>query len=103
MPPNLKNDCRMIRKKFGLQNDETRHSFISYHVAVNRSIGDTALQAGNSERMIKKHYLDHHSMTDGKAFFSIVPGPTKTEAVFQEVESPEDAKITPITEGRASA
>ena len=103
MPANLKNDYRMIRKKFGLQNDETRHSFISYHVAVNRSIGDTALQAGNSERMIKKHYLDHHSMTDGKAFFSIVPGPTKTEAVFQEVESPEDAKITPITEGRASA
>lgn len=103
MPPNLKNDYRMIRKKFGLQNDETRHSFVSYHVALNRSIGDAALQAGNSERMIKKHYLDHHSMTDGKAFFSIVPGPTKTEAVFQEVVTPEDAKTTPITEGRATA
>jgi hypothetical protein len=103
MPTNLKNDCRMIRKKFGLQNDETRHSFISYHVAVNRSIGDTALQAGNSERMIKKHYLDHHSLAEGKAFFSIVPGPTKSEAVFLEVESPEDAKVTGIEEGRATA
>ena len=72
-PANLKNDCRVIREKFNLQNDETRHSFISYHVAMNRSIGDTALQAGNSERMIKKHYLDHHSQAEGRAFFSIMP------------------------------
>ena len=103
MPANFKNDARTIRKKFDLQNDETRHSFISYHVAVGRSIGDTALQAGNSERMIKKHYLNHHSEAEGKAFFSIVPGPSKSEAVFQEVETPEDAKVASIKEGRASA
>jgi hypothetical protein len=103
MPANLKNDYRTIRKKFGLQNDEPRHSFISYHVAMHRSIGDTALQAGNSERMIKKHYLDHHSQSDGNLFFSIVPGPSKTEAVFQKVETPEDAKVANIETGRASA
>lgn len=102
-PVNLKNDCRVIRKKFNLQNDETRHSFISYHIAVNRSIGDTALQAGNSERMIKKHYLDHHSKAQGLAFFSIVPGAVGTEAVFQEVKSAENTNITDIEEGRARA
>lgn len=82
LPVNLKNDYREIRKKFGLQNDETRHSFISYHVALNRSIGDTALEAGNSERMIKKHYLDHRSKEDGQAFFSIVPDMSARKAVY---------------------
>jgi hypothetical protein len=90
MPSNLKNDCREVRSKFGLQNDETRHSFISYHVALHRSIGDTALQAGNSERMIKKHYLDHQSKEEGQAFFSIVPNSAKTEAILQEPEPIED-------------
>lgn len=90
MPTNLKNDYRKVRSKFGLQNDETRHSFISYHVALRRSIGDTALQAGNSERMIKKHYLDHHSKNEGQAFFSIVPNSAKTEAIFQETKPVEE-------------
>jgi hypothetical protein len=102
-PTNLKNDYRVIRKKFNLQNDETRHSFISYHVAVHRSIGDTALQAGNSERMIKKHYLDHHSKTEGLAFFSIVPGEVGTEAMIQDAKAVEDSNITDISKGRASA
>lgn len=102
-PVNLKNDYRVIRKKFNLQNDETRHSFISYHVAVHRSIGDTALQAGNSESMIKKHYLDHRSKTEGLAFFSIVPGEVGTGAMFQEAKGGEDTNITDISEGRVSA
>lgn len=82
MPANFKNDYRKVREKFGLQSDETRHSFISYHIALNRSIGDTAQEAGNSERMIKKHYLDHRPKGEGQAFFSIVPDMEKGEAVF---------------------
>ncbi len=99
MPTNFKNDARIIRKNFGLQNDETRHSFISYHVALHRSIGDTALQAGNSELMVKRHYLDHRSMVEGQAFFSLMPDMAKKEAVFQDHES----KVVGIGEGRASA
>ena len=34
---------------------EARHSFISYHVALHRSIGDAALQAGDSEGIVKRH------------------------------------------------
>ena len=45
-----------VRKEFNLPYDVLRHSYISYHVGPFRSIGDTALQAGNSERMIKKYY-----------------------------------------------
>lgn len=35
-----------------------RHTFISKLVAKFRSIGEAALQAGNSETIIRKHYLD---------------------------------------------
>ena len=86
MPVNLKNDYGKVRKKFGLQSDETRHSFISYHVALHRSIGDTALQAGNSERMIKKHYLDHQSKEEGQAFFAITPDLATMQAVIQQAQ-----------------
>lgn len=84
MPANLKNDYRHVREKFALQADETRHSFISYHIALHRSIGGTAQEAGNSERMIKKHYLDHRPKEQGQAFFSIVPDMEKGEAVLGE-------------------
>ena len=83
-PVNLKNDYRHIRQKFNLQSDEPRHSFISYHVALHRSIGDTALQAGNSERMIESHYLNLHTVEEGQEFFSIVPDMAKGEAVMSE-------------------
>jgi hypothetical protein len=81
-PVNLKNDYAHVRKKFNLQSDETRHSFISYHVALNRSIGDTALESGNTESIIKKHYLSHHSQEDGEQFFSIIPDIQTGETVF---------------------
>jgi len=35
-----------------------RHSFISMFVAKFRSIGEAAIQAGNSEGIIRRHYLD---------------------------------------------
>lgn len=93
-PVNLKNDYRHIRKKFNLQSDEPRHSFISYHVALHRSIGDTALQAGNSERMIENHYLNLHTVEEGADFFSIVPDMETGEAVYSEkaIETPQNLK-----------
>ena len=45
-------------KGFRLSHDILRHTFVSCHVSRFHSVGDTALQAGNSERMIKKHYLN---------------------------------------------
>ena len=86
IPPNCKNDAAHIRKKFGLGQDETRHSYISYHVALYGSLAQTALQAGNSETMIKEHYLTFPTHEQGKQFFSIVPDKAKGEAVFIEQE-----------------
>lgn len=73
IPTNFEALNKKARKHFGLTHDETRHSFISYHVALHRSIGDAALQAGNSESIVKRHYLNTHTREEGAEFFRIIP------------------------------
>jgi len=73
LPTNFDRLAKQVRRHFKLTHDEPRHSFISYHVALNRSIGDAALQAGNSETIVRRHYLNTHSQEEGQAFFSIFP------------------------------
>jgi hypothetical protein len=63
-----------VRMKFGLTGDVLRHSFCSYHVAKFRSLGSTALEAGNSERVIKKHYLNLVTETEAASFWEVQPG-----------------------------
>ena len=70
---NIGHQRTRIAKKFGLSHDVLRHTFISMHVAKYRSMGDTALQAGNSEEIIRKHYLDVKSPAEAEAFFNIMP------------------------------
>jgi integrase len=60
-------------KRFGLTHDVLRHRFISMFVAKYRSMGDAALQAGNSESIIRKHYLDLKSQAEAEEFFNILP------------------------------
>jgi len=50
-----------------------RHTFISMHVAKYRSMGEAALQAGNSESIIRKHYLDLKTAAEAERFFGIRP------------------------------
>lgn len=73
IPKNYENLNKKARKHFKLTHDETRHSFISYHVALHRSIGDAALQAGNSESIVRRHYLNLHPREEGEAFFGVFP------------------------------
>ena len=73
IPPDPTHEYVNIRKGFNFPHDVLRHIFISYHVAKFRSIGETALQAGNSERMIKKHYLNMVHEKDAEIFWNIVP------------------------------
>ena len=62
-----------FRKQFGLSHDVLRHTFISMFVGKFRSLGEAALQAGNSESIIRKHYLDLKSTAEAEQFFSILP------------------------------
>ena len=73
IPPNFDRLAKKVRVHFKLTHDEARHSFISYHVALHRSVGDAALQAGNSESIVKRHYLNTHTEEEGGAFFGITP------------------------------
>ena len=73
-----------VVKKFGLTHDVLRHTFISMFVGKFRSMGEAALQAGNSESIIRKHYLDLKTPAEAKQFFKIRP---KRKATSSRVES----------------
>lgn len=62
-----------VRKHFKLPHDVMRHTFISMTVGAFRSVGDASLQAGNSEAIIRKHYLDLKSVEEADEFWAIVP------------------------------
>lgn len=68
-----------LRKKFEIKGNAFRHSFISYHVAKFRSMGETALQAGTSEAKIKTNYLNVVTPSEAKKWFNIVPIGTNIE------------------------
>jgi integrase len=74
-PPNAyKKLSAFARSKgFTWTPDVMRHSYISYAVAFTQQIGQVALWAGNSESIIKRHYLERVTETEGKAFFAILP------------------------------
>ncbi len=80
IPKNAVNMHRKICIKFGLTHDVLRHTFISMFVAKFRSMGEAALQAGNSESIIRKHYLDLKSPAEADKFFGILPKRTAPAA-----------------------
>ncbi len=73
MPPGFRRLRLKFRKQFHLTHDILRHTFISMFVAKYRSMGEAALQAGNSESIIRKHYLDLKSPAEADLFFNILP------------------------------
>ena len=75
IPANLQHERARILKTFDLSHDIMRHTFISMHVAKFRSMGEAALQAGNSESIIRKHYLDLKTAAEAESFFGILPTP----------------------------
>lgn len=63
----------LVRQKFSLGADVLRHTFISMHVAKFQSLGLAALESGNSERIIKKHYLNSVTPDEAELFWRILP------------------------------
>ena len=73
IPANLQHIREKVAEKFPLSHDVMRHTFISMFVAKFRSLGEAALQAGNSEGIIRRHYLDLKSSEEAEQFFGIMP------------------------------
>lgn len=73
LPPNYEDRIAEIRRRFKLTPDVLRHTFATMHVGKFRSIGDTAMQSGNSEPIIKTHYLNMVSEAEANLFWEIYP------------------------------
>lgn len=57
----------------GWRQNALRHSFISYRVAETGDVPRTALEAGNSPKMIFRHYREVVTEDEAKEWFSIMP------------------------------
>ncbi|MFT6235716.1 MAG: hypothetical protein ACJAU9_000793 [Lentimonas sp.] len=79
-------------KTHALGHDILRHTYISMTVGAFRSVGDASLQAGNSEAIIRKHYLDLKSSEEADLFWGIVPVGT----ALPELEKP-DGRYVAVT------
>lgn len=57
----------------GWRQNALRHSFISYRVAETGDVARTSLEAGNSPKMVFRHYREIVDGESAKAWFSIMP------------------------------
>ena len=99
IPANLQHTRAAVAEKFTLSHDIMRHTFISMHVAKYRSMGDV-LQAGNSESIIRKHYLDLKTPAEAEAFFNIVP--TSVAPAINAAPAPPATNADPVTCDRSA-
>jgi integrase len=57
----------------GWRQNALRHSFISYRVALTGDVARTALEAGNSAKMIFRHYREVVEAQTAESWFAITP------------------------------
>ena len=91
IPANLQHIREKVGQKFPLSHDVMRHTFISMFVAKFRSIGEASLQAGNSESIIRKHYLDLKTTEEAELFFGILPTHASRPAASDSAAQPTPA------------
>ena len=91
IPANLQHIREKVAERFPLAHDIMRHTFISMFVAKFRSLGEAALQAGNSESIIRGHYLELKSAAEAEQFFGILPKHASTPAAPDTAAAPTTA------------
>jgi integrase len=73
IPKNFDGQARAIRKKFALTPDVLRHTFITAHVMAFGSFAETAIESGNSEKIIRDHYFNSMPKSEADKFWLINP------------------------------
>jgi integrase len=91
VPTNLQHLREKVAEGFPLAHDIMCHTFISMFVAKFRSLGEAALQAGNSENISRKHYLDLKTTEEAEEFFGILPKHASTPATSDAAAAPTPA------------
>jgi hypothetical protein len=66
-------DYRQIRTMFSIPHDGLRHTAISAFMSRGRDYAAAADEFGNSEPIIRKHYLKRMSPGDAERFYAILP------------------------------
>lgn len=68
---------RTTAKQAGVpwRENAARHSFCSYRLATTRNAAQVAIEAGNSQTMIHRHYAELVRLADGGRWFQIHPPP----------------------------
>lgn len=59
------------RLSFKWKQDMMRHTWISYRLALTGDLARTALEAGNSPRVVTRHYHDARTEADARKFFGM--------------------------------
>jgi hypothetical protein len=81
LPANHDRDINFVRKRFNLGHDVLRHTFCSAHVMAFGSFAETAIEAGNSESIIRAHYFNAMNKADALNFWQIAPGQAESKVV----------------------
>ncbi|MCC7343073.1 MAG: hypothetical protein IT170_18465 [Bryobacterales bacterium] len=66
-----------IRSKFRIPHDGLRHTSISAHIAMHNAFAVAAVEFGNSETIIRRHYYSRMTKAQAGAFYSILPRTTR--------------------------
>lgn len=81
-PKNARAMIDVIRKRNKLAHDVLRHTFISFHSGKFRSVGDAAMNAGNSEAVTRKRYLNPPTEEEAELFWKITPELLRSDVDF---------------------
>ena len=72
-PTNADRMVKHIRARFDLAHDVLRHSFFSYVVGAEKSVERAALEGGNTEGILRRHYLNLANTDEALDFWAILP------------------------------
>lgn len=78
-PTNADRMLKHIRSRFSLAHDVLRHSFFSYLVGAEGSVERAALEGGNTEGILRRHYLNLTTCSEANEYWEILP-PTDAES-----------------------
>ena len=95
LPPNAARHVKAFRADQKLSADVCRHTFCTAHVTTHGSLAATALQAGNSEAIIKKHYYQHMTTDEATPFWRIVPDGKLGAVIAPDQNAPKPTKKAP--------
>ena len=87
LPPNSDRRIKHIRAKFSLGHDVLRHTFFSYLVGTDGSVEKAALQGGNTEKVLRRHYLNMVTANEATEFWQILPPGSNDAKIIQMISA----------------